>query len=291
MRYERVLEEPKISCARCGAELILSRMPWQSRCNKCTQVWLAKDIYEYHTQVVSLVERLPWSHHLRVRFSVEAHDVRFPQRQEPQWGLGKGAQSSFPPTAAERAAQKGAQKGASEAFQPFAQPPGPPQEPDADESSESSTKQIPSDRVSDILPDAVEHLSKAQFCFRNYLSGRSDSGWVQVELKNTKEYLSILRGLKTEVEQTIAEHQEALSRLQAQEELLSYVEENLGPVEEKLAQEKAQQGEASASSSSTPPQGDRAQGFLQMLKTSNLSPEEKAEIMKALSEEPKMQHQ
>ena len=31
LRYERVLHKPKTQCTRCGAELILSRLPWQSR--------------------------------------------------------------------------------------------------------------------------------------------------------------------------------------------------------------------------------------------------------------------
>ena len=42
LRYERVLDEPKTQCTRCGAELILSRLPWQSRCLKCKELrWWA----------------------------------------------------------------------------------------------------------------------------------------------------------------------------------------------------------------------------------------------------------
>ena len=37
LRYERVLDEPRTQCTQCGAELILSRLPWQSRSLKCKE--------------------------------------------------------------------------------------------------------------------------------------------------------------------------------------------------------------------------------------------------------------
>ena len=39
LRYKRALDEPKTKCTRCDAELILSRLPWQSRCLKCKEAW------------------------------------------------------------------------------------------------------------------------------------------------------------------------------------------------------------------------------------------------------------
>ena len=75
LRYERVLHEPKTQCTRCGAELILSRLPWQSRCLKCKEAWTGMAVYQYHTQVVGLVPRLPRNHHLRMGFSVRSGGV------------------------------------------------------------------------------------------------------------------------------------------------------------------------------------------------------------------------
>ena len=60
LRYERVLDEPKTQCTRCGAELMLSRLPWQSRCLKFKEPWTAMAVYLYHIQVVGLVPKLPW---------------------------------------------------------------------------------------------------------------------------------------------------------------------------------------------------------------------------------------
>ena len=61
LRYERVLDEPRTHSTQCSAELILSRLPWQSRCLKCKEPWTAMAVYQYHTQVVGLVPRLPWN--------------------------------------------------------------------------------------------------------------------------------------------------------------------------------------------------------------------------------------
>ena len=35
VKYPRYLDEPKVSCGGCGAELFLSRIPWQSGCRDC----------------------------------------------------------------------------------------------------------------------------------------------------------------------------------------------------------------------------------------------------------------
>ena len=80
----------------CNAELILSRLPWQSRCLKCKEPWTAMAVYQYHTKVMGLVPRLPWMHHLRMGFSVQAQLQTVPERQAPQWG----AASSFPTSSA-----------------------------------------------------------------------------------------------------------------------------------------------------------------------------------------------
>jgi len=34
VKYPRYLDEPKVTCA-CGADIFLSRIPWQSGCGKC----------------------------------------------------------------------------------------------------------------------------------------------------------------------------------------------------------------------------------------------------------------
>ena len=72
LRFARVLYEPKTHCPRCGAELVLRWLPWQSRCNKCKEPWTAKAVYQYHTKILGLVPRLPWMHHPRMGFSVQA---------------------------------------------------------------------------------------------------------------------------------------------------------------------------------------------------------------------------
>ena len=48
-----------------------------------------------------------------------------------------------------------------------------------EEEASEETKVVPSDRVSDILPDAVKLLSSAQLTFNNFLSGRGNSEWVR----------------------------------------------------------------------------------------------------------------
>ena len=50
------------------------------------EAWTAMAVFQYHTQVVGLVPRLPWNHHLRMGFSVQAQVLSVPQRQVPQWG-------------------------------------------------------------------------------------------------------------------------------------------------------------------------------------------------------------
>ena len=34
VKYPRYLDEPKVTCV-CGADIFLSRIPWQSGCGKC----------------------------------------------------------------------------------------------------------------------------------------------------------------------------------------------------------------------------------------------------------------
>ena len=47
---KKVLQEPKTKRLRRDAALLLSRLPWLSRCHKCQTPWSAQVIYEYHTQ-------------------------------------------------------------------------------------------------------------------------------------------------------------------------------------------------------------------------------------------------
>ena len=35
VKYPRYLDEPKVACGSCGADIFLSRIPWQSGCGKC----------------------------------------------------------------------------------------------------------------------------------------------------------------------------------------------------------------------------------------------------------------
>ena len=289
LRYERVLDEPKTQCTRCGAELILSRLPWQSRCLKCKEAWTAMAVFQYHTQVVGLVPRLPWNHHLRMGFSVQAQVLSVPQRQVPQWG----AASSFPPPHPQYQTQASA---------PAVVPGPPPQEQSEDgsqgdaekfpeEEPSEETKAVPSDRVSDILPDAVKLLSSAQLTFNNFLSGRGNSEWVRGNLSAVQEYLSILRNLRREVQQVIEDHQEALRRLNDQENLVDALDTLMPEIQEALAEED-QKTQAASSSSGTPStthflsaSGSSPKEIFKMIKSGKLSPQEKAELMKALSEE------
>ena len=45
LRFERVLGEPKTKCLRCEAELILSRLLWQSHCHRRHTPWNAQAIF------------------------------------------------------------------------------------------------------------------------------------------------------------------------------------------------------------------------------------------------------
>ena len=276
LRYERVLDEPKTQCTRCGAELILSRLPWQSRCLKCKEAWTAMAVFQYHTQVVGLVPRLPWNHHL-------------------EWGsqckLRWGAASSFPPPHPQYQTQASA---------PAVVPGPPPQEQSEDgsqgdaekfpeEEPSEETKVVPSDRVSDILPDAVKLLSSAQLTFNNFLSGHGNSEWVRDNLCAVQEYLSILRNLRREVQQVIEDHQEALRRLNDQENLVDALDTLMPEIQEALAEEDQKTQAASSGTPSTThflsASGSSPKEIFKMIKSGKLSPQEKAELMKALSEE------
>ena len=35
VKHPRYLDEPKVACGSCGADIFLSRIPWQSGCGKC----------------------------------------------------------------------------------------------------------------------------------------------------------------------------------------------------------------------------------------------------------------
>ena len=240
-------------------------------------------VYQYHTQVV----RLPWNHHLRMGFSVQAQRVSVPQRQAPQWG----AASSFPPPHPQYQTQASA---------PAVVPGPPPQEQSGsqgdaekfpEEEASEETKVVPSDRVSDILPDAVKLLSSAQLTFNNFLSGRGNSEWVRGNLSAVQEYLSILRNLRREVQQVSEDHQEALRRLNDQENLVDALDTLMPEIQEALAEED-QKTQAASSSSGTPStthflsaSGSSPKEIFKMIKSGKLSPQEKAELMKALSEE------
>ena len=288
LRFERVLGEPKTHCTRCSAELILSRLPWHPRCLKCHESWTARAVYQYHTQVVGLVPRLPWNHHLRMGFSVQAQMPMFPQRQAPQWGVSSAA--SFPPPHPQYQTQ----------FPPV---PSPPKEDSEDESEKGDTEAVaeeepsdevrvvPADRVSDILPDAAKLLSSAQLTFNNFLSGRGNSEWVRENLSAVKDYLSILRNLRKEVQQVIEDHQEALRRLNDQEKVVDALDILVPEIEEALADED-KKTQAASSSSGTPStshflssSASSPKEIFKMIKSGKLTPQEKAELLKALSEE------
>ena len=150
------------------------------------------------------------------------------------------------------------------------------------------TKVVPSDRVSDILPDAVKLL---QLTFNNFLSGRGNSEWVRDNLSAVQEYLSILRNLRKEVQQVIEDHQEALRRLNDQENLVDALDVLMPEIQEALAEEE-QKTQAASSSSGTPStthflsaSGSNPKEIFKMIKSGKLSPQEKAELMKALREE------
>ena len=160
-----------------------------------------------------------------------------------------------------------------------------------EEEASVETKVVPSDRVSDILPDAVKLLSSAQLTFNNFLSGRGNSEWVRGNLSAVQEYLSILRNLRREVQQVIEDHQEALRRLNDQENLVDALDTLMPEIQEALAEED-QKTQAASSSSGTPStthflsaSGSSPKEIFKMIKSGKLSPQEKAELMKALSEE------
>ena len=222
-------------------------------------------------------------------FSVQAQVLSVPQRQVPQWG----AASSFPPPHPQYQTQASA---------PAVVPGPPPQEQSEDgsqgdaekfpeEEPSEETKVVSSDRVSDILPDAVKLLSSAQLTFNNFLSGRGNSEWVRDNLSAVQEYLSILRNLRREVQQVIEDHQEALRRLNDQENLVDALDTLMPEIQEALAEED-QKTQAASSSSGTPStthflsaSGSSPKEIFKMIKSGKLSPQEKAELMKALSEE------
>ena len=94
-------------------------------------------------------------------------------------------------------------------------------------------------------------LSSAQLTFNNFLSGRGNSEWVRDNLSAVQEYLSILRNLRREVQQVIEDHQEALRRLNDQENLVDALDALMPEIQEAEEEQKTQ---AASSSSGTPSQ-------------------------------------
>ena len=152
---------------------------------------------------------------------------------------------------------------------------GEPENVDEEEPSEE-VKLVPSERVSDILPDAVKLLSSAQLTFNNFLSGRANSEWVRGSLSAVQEYLSILRNLRKEVQQVIEDHQAAFRRLNDHEILVDVLDTLMSEIHEALAEEDKNQ--AASSSSGTPsssyflsPSRNSPKDIFKMIKSSKLT--------------------
>ena len=60
VNYPRALDEPKVQCLQ-GHEILLSRIPWQAGCNKCSghNGWSPQIISQYYNQVLDQFP-LPW---------------------------------------------------------------------------------------------------------------------------------------------------------------------------------------------------------------------------------------
>ena len=245
--------------------------------------WTAMAVYQYHTQVVGLVPRLPWNHHLRMRFSVRKfrgclylRDWHLSGVQLPAFHLLTLSMRLRPRVVPGPPPQEQSEDGSQSNAEKF-----------PEEEASVETKVVPSDRVSNILPDAVT----AQLTFNNFLSGRGNSEWVRDNLSAVQEYLSILRNLRREVQQVIEDHQEALRRLNDQENLVDALDALMPEIQEALAEEE-QKTQAASSSSGTPStthflsaSGSSPKDIFKMIKSGKLSPQEEAELMKALSEE------
>ena len=101
LRFNRLSDhEPYINCLEClssGSEvrIYLGRLPWQTMCTKCKQSFTAEQINQYHTEILSQVENLPWRHYLRHDFTVvpkgKSPWVNAELPEEAPEGYGKGS--------------------------------------------------------------------------------------------------------------------------------------------------------------------------------------------------------
>ena len=108
----------------------------------------------------------------------------------------------------------------------------------AEEEPSEEVKVVPSERVPEILPDAVKLLSSARLTFNHFLSGCGNSEWV-------RDNLSIVLRLRKEVQDVIEDHQEALRRLNVQENLVNALDTLMPEIQEALAEENKAQAESS----------------------------------------------
>ena len=137
---------------------------------------------------------------------------------------GRGSGASFPPAQFPAAPGPTPQEQAQDEAQLEAQN-------EAEDEYSEELRTIPSDRVSDILPDAVKLLDSAQTSFNRFLSGNSE--WVRQNLKGVQEYFRIMRTLRKEVLEVIEEHQLALRKQNDQEGLVDALDGLLPAIEEK----------------------------------------------------------
>ena len=231
LRFNRLSDhEPYINCLEClssGSEvrIYLGRLPWQTRCTKCKQSFTAEQINQYHTEILSQVENLPWRHYLRHDFTVvpkgKSPWVNAELPEEAPEGYGKGSGK------------------------------GPEREP---EESSDEEEELPK-KAEDFLKKTEQDLKVALF----KLKGRGfPERILRDHIGSVRHISDQAERLKSDLREAMADFEEALSKLEVyhSEGLLKECLVEAQSVEERLeqqAQRSAQWLEKMNQDTETPP--------------------------------------
>ena len=294
-------EEPEIRCMSCAAQgqhtsVFLGRLPWQSRCSKCKSSWQAQQINRYHAEVVQMAEYLPWTKHLRMSFKVSVEEG---QQYIPVWSWAASERTSkFPPVSA-----------APSKFPPASPAKTGKAEGKSEEGSSGGGPQVAAERPKFIeIPRVDDPVADLREALRTQLYAQIDLETAYDAFEMEKVFPD--KGPLVEAIRTLRDSENAVEeKLQRVEEYMDYSQAYIREAKDVLSQfssgnrmvdlcqQATQSKKASASnkcppeapaaaSSTQEPQASSLQSILEQVKAMDLSPEEAAQLRKALKNKP-----
>ena len=290
-------EEPEIRCMSCAAQgehtsVFLGRLPWQSRCAKCKSSWQAQQINRYHTEVVQMAEYLPWAKHLRKSFKVSVEEG---QEYIPVWSWAASEPTSkFPPASAT----------------PSQFPPASPAETGkaegkSEEGSSGGGPQVAAEKPKFIqIPRVDDPVANLREALRAQLYAQIDLETAYEAFEKEKvfpdkgplvEAIRTFRDSENAVEEKLQRVEEYIDFSQAYiteaKEVLSQFSSGSALVENCFSAMRSKKASASnkcppevsaAASSTQPPEAPSLQSIIEQVQALDLSPEEAAQLRKAL---------